>query len=167
MRSLIAFALVGTATLFLACAATDSGDARDGGDRDAAPAPVAASDAAPGDSGASVDGPLDSSASQETTNDASTALPLPCADGTSVPSPDGCNTCVCADGSGWACTKKACIKDAGMSTCPPPRQDQGACAAVVGYAKNPANGQCCTYGTACTAPAGWQIFYSASDCNPM
>jgi hypothetical protein len=46
------------------------------------------------------------------------------------------------------------------TSCPAPRQYSGACIQVIVWAQNPETGACCQYPTPCSAPEGWQIFYS-------
>jgi hypothetical protein len=81
--------------------------------------------------------------------------------GEQFPAPDGCNTCSCGAGGLAACTEKACA-----GGCLPPQQpDPGTvCPAVIVYAKNPTDGECCEYSDPCHAPAGWKQFYSETDC---
>lgn len=81
----------------------------------------------------------------------------PCEDGATMPADDGCNTCTCSDGE-WQCTLLGCLE------CPPPVDSAEACATVVVYAKDPASGMCCEYGSPCTAPGGWEQFYSNAEC---
>lgn len=80
-----------------------------------------------------------------------------CEDGASKPADDGCNTCTCQGGE-WECTLLGCL------TCPPPHQTSEACAQVVVFAKDPASGMCCEYGSPCTAPEGWPQFFSDTEC---
>jgi len=88
-------------------------------------------------------------------SDSNTA-PERCADGATRPAEDGCNSCTCIEGS-WACTDAACA-------CPAPTTQETGCNAVVVWAKAPATGECCMYGTACEAPVGWPQYYSAFEC---
>jgi hypothetical protein len=74
--------------------------------------------------------------------------------------PDGCNTCSCGDGGQAACTERACLG------CVPPQQPPPGtgCGAVIVYAKNPYDGECCQYSDPCHAPSGWKQFTSLGDC---
>jgi hypothetical protein len=82
----------------------------------------------------------------------------PCEDGATKPADDGCNTCTCQSGE-WQCTLIGCV------TCPPPQETGEACAQVVVFAKDPASGMCCEYGSPCTAPEAWSQFYSIGECD--
>lgn len=120
--------------------------------------------------------------------------PPPCEEGEVRPAGDGCNTCSCTADGTWSCTMKACggcgfmdqaapdpcndckcLEDGTfvcmpvpgcMQECPPPAMipEETACPAVSGVAKNPVTGRCCEYGTACTAPDGWEVFGSVAEC---
>ena len=53
------------------------------------------------------------------------------------------------------------------SACPAPKQTTDACAAVMVYVKNPANGACCAYGSPCTVPIAGQQFSDDKCTSPM
>lgn len=50
------------------------------------------------------------------------------------------------------------------STCPPPRSYSGACIQVIVWAKDPVTGTCCVYPTPCSAPTGWNLYFSPEEC---
>jgi len=53
------------------------------------------------------------------------------------------------------------------SACPPAKKTSDACAAVMTYVKNPADGTCCAYGDPCSVPIAGQQ-YSDDKCTaPM
>jgi len=81
----------------------------------------------------------------------------PCEDGDTRPHDDGCNTCTCEDAE-WRCTLLGCVE------CPDPIQSDDPCDTVVVYAKDPADGRCCEYGTPCAAPDGWQQHSTSEAC---
>jgi hypothetical protein len=116
-----------------------------------------------------------------------------CKPGEQAPSDDGCNTCTCLESGEWGCTKKACpdlctpgdtkkmdcnscfCDEAGQwactlvdcNTCPGPTTNArpaDICAAVVTWAKDPESGNCCQYGSPCSAPVGWKQFGTAEAC---
>ena len=60
-----------------------------------------------------------------------------------------------------ACTSH---KNPEPADCPPPRQSDEVCPQVVVWAKDPQTGACCQYGTPCSAPEGWETFYSEAEC---
>src|SRR5215813_9421397 len=49
------------------------------------------------------------------------------------------------------------------AACPAPKKVEGGCAAVMAYVKNPASGECCSYGSPCEVPIGGQQ-YSDDKC---
>lgn len=71
----------------------------------------------------------------------------------------------CSAPAGWKQfgTEDACEKAA---TCPAPTTSfaPGGCSAVVIWAKDPASGSCCQYPDPCSAPEGWEQFYSSEEC---
>src|SRR6266540_5101925 len=112
-----------------------------------------------------------------------------CIEGETRVAADGCNKCVCTSAGGWACTEIGCPTECmpgetkqvdcnscgctngrwactliGCPTCPAPKPTSGACDAVIVWAKDPASGTCCQYGTPCTSPADWKTFYSEDEC---
>lgn len=120
--------------------------------------------------------------------------PPACTDGEMRPAGDGCNTCTCMGGTWSCtmrdcggcdfldeaaapdpCNDCTCLEDGTfvctpvpgcMDECPPPAMmpEDMACPAVGGVARNPSSGRCCEYGTACTAPAGWEMFNTVAEC---
>jgi len=55
---------------------------------------------------------------------------------------------------------------ASTPNCPPPRQYSGDCIQVIVWAQSPDGTLCCQYGTPCSAPEGWQIYYGPNCTNP-
>ena len=79
---------------------------------------------------------------------------------------DACNSCVCAGGN-WECTGTFCADASPPSfVCPGPRPPTNGqpCAAILVWAKDPLNGDCCAYKTTCSAPQGWKQFMSETSC---
>lgn len=82
-----------------------------------------ASDSTPGSDS---DSDSDTNASDSASGSATSGDPGMCEPGDMMDADDGCNTCVCDDGGGWACTEIACepmncepgdVEDDGCNTC--------------------------------------------------
>ncbi len=122
------------------------------------------------------------------------ACPPICTEGEMRAAGDGCNECTCMSDGSWSCTQQQCmgcgfldqaapdpcttcecLEDGTFvctavsdceSDCPAPQMppDDTSCPAVTGVARNPMTGSCCEYATACTAPAGWEMFNTLDEC---
>lgn len=74
--------------------------------------------------------------------------------------PDGCNTCWCRADGQIEQTVMAC------QGCVPPRKPPPGtvCTGEIVYARNPNDGACCMYGSACNAPSSWKAYGSEAEC---
>lgn len=54
----------------------------------------------------------------------------------------------------------------GIAACPvPAKPPEGiACNDVIVYARDPESGACCMYGDPCSAPSGWETYYTEEEC---
>ena len=55
----------------------------------------------------------------------------------------------------------AATHTATASTCPRPRPSSADCPQVTVWAQDPDTGICCSYGTYCAAPIGWNLYIGA------
>jgi hypothetical protein len=51
-----------------------------------------------------------------------------------------------------------------QQSCPPPHPFQGVCIQVITYAQNPGTGVCCVYPNPCSAPGGWDQYFTLEEC---
>ncbi len=86
-----------------------------------------------------------------------------CTPGETRTEPETCTTCTCDDAGAWICKPDEVCP---ILNCPEPRDipDGLDCVAAEAIAKNPETGQCCTYGTPCAVPDGWDYYDTEAEC---